>query len=298
MNSVTIHIPRHHEIVLPNPDLIRLASTELPGLGKPDLLDCVDYTNDVFRLQSNPTVLAHRRAGTLKVCDPSMIAQYVPSFWGSTSTPAQPSMRNSSTASSTPPYAAQPGYIWTRDAAGSWVMVPDPRGQAQGSCPTTPRDGGTPQSKCVRPVSCGNVPLGFNTFNQTGYPVTGAVVGELTVGDPFEVTAGRANWYEPMYLFFSGRNSAAGMAPMEAFLISATVNRNSQLAGDGDDTAIGSDTFQGVGPLRIDDWNGFGNVNPNTLLLEFGNANGPGVDMQVAGVFFGVASFDGPSGSQ
>jgi hypothetical protein len=164
-------------------------------------------------------------------------------------------------------------------------------GNGNGGCPTPNEDGGTPNENCEpMPRECGVTPLTFNSYGVGGYPFPGTVINALVTNPiPIVVAAGRTTWFKPRWLFFSARDAAAAMAQMEGHLTRAEVAGNSQLANvNTTQMAIGSDMFLAQqGPLRIDDWRGFGNTNPNLLNLFFGNAQGVLTALTISGCFWG-----------
>lgn len=184
---------------------------------------------------------------------------------------------------------------------GPWTMPSTPANfafprqvtqQFQPACPIpTPRDGGTPQPNCPPVQNCGATPLGFNTFTSAGYPLIGVVVGQFAVGPAIQVTSGRADLYQPGWLYLSARDVANGFVRVLGYLDTAAVNQNSQLAGDNQlNRPIPSDIYDNVGPVALDPWRPFTNTAPQVLNLAFSHVLGPAASVAFTGAFFGGAN--------
>lgn len=260
------------DLVLPSFDAVRTASDD----GCPDVRDCHEVVDAQFAaIKQN---LGALKEGRVVILDPSAIAAQDRNYVNFDPRRGLAASRGTS--------VGVPGLMQSQAQAQANL--------AAGNCaPYTQRDGGTPGPLgCASVVHCGATPLGFNTFGNADYPLTGAVLGTISNGELIEVTSGRAKNYRPLWLFMSVRDQGNGMARIQGFLTRASVQENSQLAGDSNvNRPIDSDIFDNVGPLPLDNWASFTNTSPQTLSLGFGHAFGPSVDAQFSGAFWGEATY-------
>lgn len=280
-------LPQFVDIILPG-----FAGARIAASGLPDLADCRAIAAAQFAsLRENIRAWRDGKAVFITEDDPSAVSNrpaYRPFNPSGGFQQQHPTAGGHDTAGMSPT-SSDPASVaeMLRDAIGA---VRD-CAEYQRECILENRNGGTPQSGCPPVQACGATPLGFNTFEDPAYPLTGAAVGTMAVGREIEIKSGRAQVYQPQWLYLSARDVANGFAEVQGYIITAKVNEDSQLAGDSlTNRPLVSDIYRGVGPLQLDNWLGFTNTAPLVLKMAFGHALGPSADVAFAGSFFGQAS--------
>lgn len=280
-------MPHYIDIALPSFDAVRTASLD----GRPDTSDCAGVAEaQAAKMREH---LSAWKEGRLVIHDPTAVSA-APSYQqfnprggiaasrGSTAGNAQAGLSATGSASGAASF----------DISAAAKMVMDTASMVRECAAMSRRDGGTPQPGCDPIQHCGSTPLGFNTYETAGYPLTGVVLGTIAEGPVVRITAGRAWEYQPLWLYLSARDTAANFAEVQGYMTSARVNDNSQLAGDSlTNRPLDSDLYRNIGPLMLDNWNPWTNTDPDVLLTTFGHALGPAADVAFSGAFFGQATF-------